>query len=122
MMRTVQELLALIDAKNAIDPEPYWGLPQGRPTAQQIRKAIDLGRLTPWPQGGRAGPKYQGNEEWHLGRIAWLKLNWTDGHPIELIGNDDLDGAHRVFAAHFKGIVELEVFRKDLPTQPLNLV
>jgi hypothetical protein len=95
-----------------MDPEPYWGLPKGRPTKEQIRGAIDAGKLTPWPGGGKPGPHNQGDEDWHLGRIAWLVLNWDEKHAIELIGDRDLDGAHRIFAAHFKGLDELEVFRK----------
>jgi len=81
MKKKVRELLAMVDAKNEIDPEPYWGLPRGRPTKEQIQGAIDAGKLTPWPGGGRPGPHNQGDEAWHLGRIAWLVLNWGEGLP-----------------------------------------
>jgi len=105
-LKKVEELLEIISTKAGRKEEtaPYWGLGSA-PTAEEICHAIRNDELTPWPEGGEAGPKVQGDRRWHIGRIAWLAVNWKEeGHPIEIKKDGkDLRGAHRVFAAHFLG-------------------
>jgi len=46
---------------------------------------------------------------YHAGRIAHFVVNGWD-HPISINANDELtDGTHRVKAAIFKGLIEVEV-------------
>ncbi|MGH9741646.1 MAG: hypothetical protein ACRD51_04770, partial [Candidatus Acidiferrum sp.] len=57
-----------------------------------------------------AKPEVSGNEEWHIGRIAWLAENWNPEYLVQVKRDGtDIMGGHRVFAAYYKGIRDLEV-------------
>jgi len=106
-LKKVEELLEIIRkiAQRKEETAPYWGLGSA-PTGEQICHAIETNDLTPWREGEgeESRPKVQGDRRWHIGRIAWLAVNWKEGYPIEIKEDEtNLRGAHRVFAAHFLG-------------------
>jgi hypothetical protein len=106
-VRLVSELLRIFQDKQNRDAKPYWGC-GSEPTCFEIGEAIRLDKLTPW-NGNHSGTSVQGNREWHIGRIAWLALNWDGDHPVKVKSDDtDIDGGHRVYAAHYKGVREIK--------------
>jgi hypothetical protein len=74
----------------------------------EIGEAIRLNKVVPF-NGTHSGTNVQGNREWHIGRIAWLAQNWKDGCPVKVKpDNTDLDGGHRLYAAQYIGLLEIE--------------
>jgi len=106
MLKPVSDLLQIFRDKQAIDTQPYWGC-GGEPTCFEVGQAICQGKLTRWTSTGDHSHPV-GNREWHIGRIAWLVVHWKQDYPIELFDHGkDLDGGHRLYAAHYLGIKEL---------------
>lgn len=67
-----------------------------------------MGNFVPWENDGDKG-QYQGIRRWHIGRIAWLVTNWKNAYPIKVNkAGTDIDGGHRLYAAHYLGIKELD--------------
>ena len=112
MHRPLCELLKIFREKQQGDDEPYWGC-LTEPTNLEICHAIRDNNFVPWTRGDNSSPAHQGIRDWHIGRIAWLAVNWESAFPIK-VSNDgkDIDGGHRLYAAQFNGIetVETETF------------
>jgi len=105
MKRLITELLTIFREKQARDTKPYWGI-LTEPTCREIEAAICAGNLVP---PTNRTPNH-GNRDFHIGKIAWFVENWQDGHPVEVSKDDrDIDGGHRVYAARYRGIIELEI-------------
>lgn len=103
------ELLRIFRDKQRRDESPYWGC-RHEPTEDEILEAIRAGKLTRWSSHkDNAGRHVQGNRPWHIERIAWLVMSWSDDYPVEINADrSDLNGGHRVYAALVRGIEELE--------------
>lgn len=105
-LMALDKLLCIFRDKQDRDSAPYWGC-LTEPTCEEISDAIQNGNLVPWEKDGDKS-QYQGVRDWHIGRIAWLVVNWKDDYPIGLYkSKTDLDGGHRLYAAHHRGIQAL---------------
>lgn len=110
MNKPVSDLLQIFREKAARPDEtaPYWGLGT-EPTNLEICDAIHKGNLIP-PIAHHAG--HQGaDKSFHIGKIAWFVKNWSQEKEEYLVkaSDHDIDGGHRLYAARFLGIEELEV-------------
>jgi hypothetical protein len=106
--KPTSELLEIFRAKQNRDAEPYWNC-LVEPTDLEIHDAIHAGILTPWSPGGDSSPAHQGERSWHIGRIAWLAVNWKSDYPVKISSDGkDIAGGHRLYAARFLGIETLE--------------
>lgn len=103
----VDDLLRIFREKQVRDSAPYWGC-MTEPTREEIREAICLGNLVAWAKDGDKS-EHQDNRAWQIGRIAWLAVNWENHYAIKVDeARTDIDGGHRLYAAHYLGIKELD--------------
>lgn len=102
------ELLKIFREKQGNDRVPYWNC-LAEPTNLEICDAIRAGSLVPWTPGDDSSPAHQGERGWHIGRVAWLVVNWKSDYPVKLFEDGkNIDGGHRLYAARFLGIETLE--------------
>lgn len=109
MCKPLSELLEIFRRKQKRDSAPYWGC-STEPTNQEICDAIQSGNLVPWIRRDNSSPAHQGDRGWHIGRIAWLALNWKSEFHIRVSSDGtDIDGGHRLYAARFRGMETLQI-------------
>lgn len=115
MYKPLSELLEIFRQEQNRDTEPYWRC-LTEPTNLEICNAIHAGRLVPWTPGDNSSPDHQGDRSWHIGRIAWLAVNWKSEFPVEVSEDGRvIDGGHRLYAARFRG---METLQTKTPLRP----